>query len=72
MQNNHTSCFAKSDAKRKTVHIVVKDGLVQAVYADNDADVDVVVYDFDSDNNEELEAMDKALAEVRSSAKLVY
>jgi hypothetical protein len=42
------------------------------VYADNDADVDVVVYDFDNDNNEELIAMDKALAEVRMSAKLIY
>ena len=33
----------------KTVHIVVKDGLVQEVYAE-DCDVEVVLYDLDSDD----------------------
>ena len=58
---------------KKTVHIVVKDGLVQAVYADKDLDVDVVLYDLDTEDNEEYTAILDELTEVRKSgAKKVY
>ena len=58
---------------KKTVHIVVKDGLVQAVYADKDLDVDVVLYDFDTEDKEEYTAILDELTEVRKSgAKKVY
>ena len=58
---------------KKTVHIIVKDGLVQAVYADNDLDVEVVLYDFDTEDKEEYNAILDELTEVRKSgAKKVY
>ena len=58
---------------KKTVHIVVKDGLVQAVYADKDLDVDVVLYDFDTEDKEEYNTILDELTEVRKSgAKKVY
>ena len=58
---------------KKTVHIIVKDGLVQAVYADKDLDVDVVLYDLDTDDEEEYDTLITALTEVRKSgANLVY
>lgn len=58
---------------KKTVHIVVKDGLVQAVYADNDLDVEVVLYDFDTEDKEEYNAILDELTKVRKSgAKKVY
>jgi hypothetical protein len=58
---------------KKTIHIVVKDGLVQAVYADKDLDIDVVLYDLDTDDNEEYDTLITTLTEVRKSgANLVY
>ena len=58
---------------KKTVHIIVKDGLVQAVYADNDLDVEVVLYDFDTEDKEEYNAILDELTKVRKSgAKKVY
>lgn len=57
---------------KKTVHIVVQDGLVQAVYSE-EADVEVVVYDLDTDDNEEYDEVLTALTEVRKSgATKVY
>ena len=32
---------------KKTVHIIVEGGLVQAVYADDGLDIDVVIYDLE-------------------------
>ena len=58
---------------KKTVHIVVKDGLVQAVYADKDLDVDVVLYDFDTEDKEEYNTILDELIKVRKSGtKKVY
>ena len=39
---------------KKKVHIIVQHGLVQAVYADNGLDIEVVIHDLDNDNEEEL------------------
>lgn len=57
---------------KKTVHIVIKDGLVQDVYADNDLDVDVVLYDLDTEDNDEYDKLTEALAQLRESTKRVY
>ena len=58
---------------KKTIHIVVKDGLIQAVYADKNLDIDVAIYDLDTDDNEEYDNLLTALTEVRKSgANLVY
>lgn len=57
----------------KKVHIIVEGGLVQRVYADKDLDVEVVLYDLDTDNNEEYDTLITALTEVRKSgANMVY
>jgi hypothetical protein len=55
---------------KKTVHIVVKDGLVQEVFAEN-VDVDVVLYDMDCEDAVEFE-YDAAVAMLRKTAKKVY
>lgn len=55
---------------KKTVHVVVKDGLVQEVFAEN-VDVDIVLYDLDGDDAVELE-YDVAIAMLRKTAKKVY
>lgn len=58
---------------KNTIHIVVKDGLIQAVYADKNLDIDVAIYDLDTDDNEEYDNLLTALTEVRKSgANLVY
>ena len=51
---------------KKRVHIVVQGGLVQAVYTE-DTDAEVVIYDLDTDNNEEYDELISALTEVRKS-----
>lgn len=51
---------------KKAVHIVVHGGLVQAVYAEN-ADVDVIVYDLDTDDNEEYDNLISTLTTLRQS-----
>jgi uncharacterized Rossmann fold enzyme len=55
---------------KKMVHIIVKDGLVQEVFAEN-VDVDVVLYDLDGDDAVELEH-DIAIAMLRKTTKKVY
>ena len=39
---------------KKKVHIIVHHGLVQAVYADFGLDVDVMLHDLDTDDEEEF------------------
>ena len=56
---------------KKKVHIVVKDGLVQAVYAEG-VDVEVVVYDLDTDDNEEYDELSEAVGKLPDSAYRVY
>ena len=55
----------------KKVYIVVEDGLVQNVYAD-EGTVDVVLIDLDTENQEEYEANLKAVKEARDTAYIVY
>ena len=43
----------------KKVHIVVRQGLIQAVYAEHGLDVDVEIHDLDVDNEEEWLEADK-------------
>ena len=62
----------KTGVEKKTVHIVVKDGLVQDVYADNGLDINVIIYDLDTDDNEEYDKLTEALAKLSSSVKRVY
>lgn len=57
---------------KKTIHIVVKDGLVQEVYADNGLAVQVVLYDLDCDDKEELEEIKTAVAQLPDFGKKVY
>lgn len=62
----------KTGVEKKTVHIVVKDGLVQDVYADNGLDINVIIYDLDTDDNEEYDKLTEALAKLSSGVKRVY
>ena len=55
----------------KKVYIIVEDGLVQTVYAD-EGNVEVELIDLDATDPEEYEAAAKALDEVRKTAHLVY
>jgi uncharacterized Rossmann fold enzyme len=56
---------------KKKVHIVVKDGLVQVVYAEG-VDVEVVVYDLDTDDNEEYDELSEAVGKLPDIAYRVY
>ncbi len=56
---------------KKRVHIVVHEGLVQAVYSEG-VDVEVVVYDLDTDDNEEYDELSEAVAQLPDFAKLAY
>ena len=55
----------------KKVYIVVEDGLVQSVYAD-ESNVEVVLIDFDTTDVDEYETNLKAIKEVRETAHLIY
>ena len=55
----------------KKVYIVVEDGLVQNVYAD-EGNVDVVLIDLDTEDPEEYEVNLKAVEEARKTAYIVY
>ena len=58
---------------KKTVHIVVHHGLIQVVYVEGIDNADVVIYDLDTDDNEEFDEVLTALTEVRKSgATKVY
>ena len=56
---------------KKTVHIIVQGGLVQDVFAEN-VDVDVIVYDLDTDDNEEYDSLVKELERVKKTSEHVY
>jgi hypothetical protein len=55
----------------KKVYIVVEDGLVQSVYAD-DGKVEVVLIDFDTEDHNEYEDNLKVVEEVRKTAYQIY
>lgn len=57
----------------KRIHIVVQGGLIQAIYTEGIEDVDVTIYDFDTEDKEEYNTILTNLTEVRKSgAKKVY
>ena len=56
---------------KKVIHIVVQDGLVQEVYAEN-VDVEVVLHDLDTDDYEQLNLTEKDVAKLPGFAKKVY
>lgn len=56
---------------KKVVHIVVQDGLVQEVYAEG-VDVEVVIHDLDTDDYEQLNLIEKDVAQLPDFAKKVY
>lgn len=49
--------------ERKTIHIVVEDGFIEAAFAD--FDVDVVVYDLDCQDPEEKAHIEEEVAKLR-------
>ena len=51
---------------KKTVHIIVKGGMVQDVYVEN-TEVDVVIYDLDTDDDQEYDEMVEAIDKLRKS-----
>ena len=57
--------------EKKKIHIVVEAGLVQAVYAEG-VDAGVVLYDLDTDDYEQLNLIEKAVAQLPDFAKKVY
>jgi hypothetical protein len=56
---------------KKRIHIVVKGGLVQDVYAEG-VDVEVVVYDLDTDDNDEYDELSKVVAQLPDFANRAY
>ena len=56
---------------KKRVHIIVQDGLVQEVYAEG-AEVEVIIHDLDTDDYEQLNLIEKAVAQLPDFAKKVY
>lgn len=57
---------------KKTVHIVVQNGLVQAVYADKGLDIEVVLYDLDTEDNEEYDKLYDEVEKLHVSTAKVY
>ena len=55
----------------KKVYIVVEDGLVQSVYAD-EGNVEIVLIDFDTTDPDEYEVNLKAVEKAREIAHHVY
>jgi uncharacterized Rossmann fold enzyme len=55
----------------KKVHIIVKDGLVQEVYAEN-VEVEVVIHDLDTDDYEQLNLIERDVFLLPGFAKKVY
>lgn len=56
---------------KKVIHVVVQDGLVQEVYAEG-VDVEVVIHDLDTDDHEQLNLIEKDVAQLPDFAKKVY
>lgn len=56
---------------KKRFHIVVQDGLVQEVYAEG-VEVEVVIHDLDTDDYEQLNLIERDVAQLPDFAKKVY
>jgi hypothetical protein len=57
---------------KKKVHIVVRQGLIQAIYADKCLDVDVVIYDMDTEDEAEWLEAEAAAAQLPEFTKQIY
>lgn len=58
---------------KKTVHIVVEGGLIQAVFAENGLDIDVMIHDLDArDDEEAFTETETYVAQLPDFAKQVY
>lgn len=57
---------------KKRVHIIVQDGLVQAVYADDGLDIDVVLLDLDTEDETENAEVREAIRKLSNFATMVY
>lgn len=56
---------------KKVIHIVVQDGLVQEVYAEN-VDVEVMIHDLDETDCDVKDDIEKYVAQLPDFAKKVY
>lgn len=57
---------------KKRVHIIVQNGLVQAVYADDGLDIDVVLLDLDTEDETENAEVREAIRKLSNFATMVY
>lgn len=57
---------------KKKVHIVVQDGLVQAVYAECGLNIEVELLDLDYDDAEERVEIEASVEQLRDTAVQVY
>lgn len=57
--------------EKNKIHIVVEAGLVQAVFVEG-VDAEVVLYDLDTDDREQLNLIEKDVARLSDFAKKVY
>ncbi len=60
-------CERQPATDKKVIHIVVHDGLIQSIYAENVTIDDVVIYDLDTDDNDEYDELRMALDDLRKS-----
>lgn len=58
--------------ERKVLHIVVHDGLIQSIYSENVILDDVVIYDLDTEDNEEYDELSEAVGKLPDIAYRVY
>lgn len=56
------------EVTRKSVHIVIKDGCVIEAFADEGVDVDIIVYDFDTQDPEMLAEIEESVAALRHNS----
>lgn len=56
---------------KKMIYIVVQDGLVQEVYVQG-VDAEVTILDLDTDDYEQLNLAEKAVAQLPDFAKKIY
>lgn len=57
--------------KKPSVHIVIKNGVVEEAYADYGLNCDVIVYDLDCPDGDMLEETEKAIAQLPDFANEV-
>ena len=61
------SVIKMPEVKRPTVHVVLKDGVIWEAYGEDD--VELVVYDLDTDDPEMKAEVERELSAVRSKAE---